>query len=123
MFNFYATQFLLEVDVNQPIAGFADKLAYGGKMLLVGMGIVFAVLVSLCIVLLLFNAISSRLLSGDKTVSAPKKAAPVAVVAPQPAPSASNEQEEIIAVIAAAIAAASAENPSAKFRVVSFKRK
>ena len=74
-------------------------------------------------VLYLFNAISSRLLSGDKAVSTPKKAAPVAVVAPQPAPSASNEQEEIIAVIAAAIAAASAENPSAKFRVVSFKRK
>ena len=34
-----------------------------------------------------------------------------------------NEQEEIVAVIAAAIAAASAENPNAKFRVVSFKRK
>ncbi len=124
MFNFYATQFLLEVDVNQPIANFADKLAYGGKMLLVGMGIVFAVLVSLCIVLFIFNAISSRLLSGEKkAVSAPKKAEPVVVAAPQPAPSASNEQEEIIAVIAAAIAAASAENPGAKFRVVSFKRK
>ena len=123
MFNFYATQFLLEVDVNQPISNFADKLAYGGKMLLVGMGIVFSVLILLCLVLYLFNAVSSRLLGGEKQSkpATQKKESPVAI--PQVVPKATNEQEEIIAVIAAAIAAASAENPSAKFRVVSFKRK
>ena len=49
MFNFNFSHFLLEVDVNQPISGLGEKLAYGGKMLLVGMGIVFIVIISLFI--------------------------------------------------------------------------
>lgn len=121
MFN-YATQFLLETLPNQPIEGVAEKLAYGGKMMLVGMGVVFSVLILLCLALMAFNLVFSK--SSQKPAPATKKEPVQKVeVAPAPAAVASNEQEEIIAVIAAAIAAASAENPGAKFRVVSFKRK
>ncbi len=123
MFNFYATQFLLEVQVNQPIEGVAEKLAYGGKMMIVGMGVIFSVLILLWFALALFNLVFSRVSKEAKPAPAPKQeAAPIVESAPVPSV-ASNEQDEIIAVIAAAIAAVSAENPSAKFRVVSFKRK
>ena len=119
MLNFNCSQFLLEVDVNQPISDLGEKLAYGGKMLLVGMGIVFAVIIALYICLLIFKSVCQRInesSSAQSDVSAPVKAAPV-----MPVIKTSND-EEIVAVIAAAIAAASSEMPDKKFRVVSFKR-
>ena len=118
MFNFNCSQFLLEVDVNQPIAGLGEKLAYGGKMLIVGMGIVFTVIVSLFICLSIFKYVGQKVT--QKVKSSPKvEATPEVQSAPAPT---SNNDEEIVAVIAAAIAAASAEMPNKKFRVVSFKR-
>lgn len=110
---------LLQVSPNEPITEMSEILAYGTKMLLVGMGIVFAVLALLCIVLLIsksiFNAIGSN---AEKKPVANKADAPT----PASAPVSVTDDEEIIAVIAAAIAAASSEFPNKKFRVVSFKR-
>ena len=108
MLNFNCSQFLLEVDVNQPIPDMGEKLAYGSKMLLVGMGIVFAVIISLFICLLIFKFACQKLTQGSATQYKPSadEGAPTAVSAPAPQAA---QDEEIVAVIAAAIAAASSE--------------
>ena len=123
MFNLYATQFLLEVNANQPIAGFGEKLAYGGKMLVVGMGVVFSVLILLWGALSVFNLVFGTMAkkpAAKKAEPAKKQAEPTPVATPV---TTEEDPTEIIAVIAAAIAAASADKPGAKFKVVSFKRK
>ena len=121
MLNFNCSQYLLEVDVNQPIPDMGEKLAYGGKMMLVGMGIVFAVIISLFICLLIFKLVCQKLTQGSDTQSKPSAVEPSPAVVSAPASQAAQD-EEIVAVIAAAIAAASSEMPDKKFRVVSFKR-
>ncbi len=119
MLSFNCSQFLLEVDVNQPIPDLGEKLAYGAKMLVVGMGIVFSVIITLYICLLIFKSVCQRInekRDAQSDTPASVNAAPVTPVAK------TSNDEEIVAVIAAAIAAASSEMPDKKFRVVSFKR-
>lgn len=96
--------------------GFMETLGFGGQMLLLGMGTVFAVLILLWLALTLFKFFfaSNRTTAPEKKPIAEE---PVAVAAPQ------TEDAEIVAVIAAAIAAAESESDGIKFRVVSFKRK
>ena len=114
--------FLLEVtDYTKPVEGFIDKLVFGGQMVLIGMSVVFAVLLTLWLSLYLFKVFFHDIPSGRKIKSNEVKATEVAPVAPTTVQSASDE--EIVAVIAAAIAAAESENQGLKFRVVSFRRK
>ncbi len=115
MQNFLIT--LLEIAPTQKDASFAERLSYGGEMLVVGIGIVFSVLILLWLSLELFNVISQRLNNqeADTPVAAP---APKATVEEVKVP----DDLELIAVLTAAIAA-SESAPAARFRVVSFKRK
>ena len=112
--------FLLEVDISQPINDFNEKLLYGGRMLLIGMATVFAVLITLLITLVAFKFFFHDLPHSKNKVKPVKDEQPAIVYN---APSAS-ENDEIIAVIAAAIAMAESEcGGNRQFRVVSFKRK
>ena len=114
--------FLLNVDnidKTKAIEGLNDKLFYGGRMLLIGMLTIFAVLITLWISLVVFKFFFHDLARAKKTKT---------VKSEQPAPvfnaPVSSENDEIIAVIAAAIAMAESECGSdKKFHVVSFKRK
>lgn len=95
---------------------FAEKFMYGGQMLLLGMGAVFAVLLIIYLCLLVFKSVFSK-------ASAPKVKVEPMPVAPMPTkPPSAPTNEEIVAVIAAAIAMAESESSGVKFRVVSFKR-
>lgn len=108
---------LLAIDVTKPLEKTADKLSYGGQMLLIGMSVVFAVLLLLWGALELFHLIVATI-EGKRT----KTEEP----APAPVPASENgspdDESELVAVMAAAIAAASEENPEGSFRVVSFRR-
>ena len=97
---------------------FADKLSYGGTMLLIGMLTVFSVLVIIMLSLYAFKFFFHDL-------AQKKKAAPKVLqnVEPEPIVVDKTNDEEIIAVIAAAIAMAESESDGIKFRVVSFKRR
>ncbi|MBQ8174685.1 MAG: OadG family protein [Clostridia bacterium] len=99
----------------------SEKFFEGGKVLLIGMCTVFAVL---CIIW--FCLYLTRLLLARITSSGEKAPAPAPAVAPAPAPVAApvptSANGELIAVIAAAIAAAEAECGHSGFRVVSFHR-
>lgn len=108
---------LLEVNPNKTL-GFWDALKFGGQTVLIGMVTIFAVLVIIWAALTLF-----RVFMYD--IPNKKRAAEVAVFAPEaPAPVAKSDDEgELVAVIAAAIAMAESDSGGAKFRVVSFKRK
>ena len=120
MLKFNAMQFLLEVSPTQPIESVAEKLSYGGKMLLVGMGIVFSVLVLLYFMLLAFGAIFSQT---KKAGAKQNKVVEQPVPVPEQVVEHVDNDDEIIAVITAAIAAMNSSRPNVKFRVVSFKRK
>ena len=109
-------QLLAVTDYTQPIEGFADKLSFGGQMVLLGMGSIFSVLCLLWLCLAIFGRVF------DKSAK-PAVEAEAPVSAPAEAPIASDDDEQIIAAIAAAIAMAEAEGNGAKFRVVSFRRK
>lgn len=115
--------FLLNVDnidKTQAIEGLNDKLFYGGRMLLIGMSTVFAVLIILWISLIVFKFFFHDLARANKKTKAVKTEQPAPIYN---APVAS-DNDEIIAVIAAAIAMAESECGSdKKFHVVSFKRK
>jgi len=97
--------------------GFAETLAFGAKILLIGVVAVFGVLCLIWAALALFNRFFSNHKPAQKSAQAP-----VPVAAPAPVRRASTD-EEIVAVIAAAIAMAESEGSGAKYRVVSFKRK
>ncbi len=107
-----------EVNKTAPLSGFADKLSYGGTMLLIGMLTVFAVLT-----LIMFSLYAFKFFFHD--LAQKKKAVPKVVQAVETAPVtvAKSNDEEIVAVIAAAIAMAESESDGIKFRVVSFKRR
>lgn len=114
--------FLLDAnnpDITKPLDNLGDIFLYGGKMLLIGIGTVFAVLVLLWFTLVLFKFLFHDLMRSKKTKTV-KSEQPTQVYS---APAVS-EKDEIIAVIAAAIAMAENEcGGNKKFRVVSFKRK
>ncbi len=97
--------------------GFADTLAFGAKILIIGMVAVFAVLILIWAALAMFNKFFSNHTPAAKTAAAP--APTVAPVATRKTPA----DDEIVAVIAAAIAMAESEDSGTKYRVVSFKRK
>lgn len=107
-----------EVNKTQPIENFADKLSYGGTMLLIGMLTVFSVLLIIMISLFLFKYFFHDLAKKRASEDKPQKIEPVAPVIIAQSP-----EEEVIAAIAAAIAMAESESNGIKFRVVSFKRR
>ena len=112
-----------------PFSG--DAIKYALEMTLLGMGMIFAVLGILWGVLALFKVIFARPKKDkaakkvvEKTVE--NKAEPTPVVESAPAPVASNDDGELIAILTAAIIAYESEqNPDAQignFRVVSYRR-
>ena len=109
------------LEVTQPIEGFADKLAFGGQMVLIGMSVVFGVLILLWLSLYLFKVFFHDIPMGKRTRSKTVRTAEIAPVTPTVTKQTSDD--EVVAVIAAAIAAAESENQGLKFRVVSFRRK
>ena len=115
--------FLLDVnniDITKKIDNLGDKFFYGGRMLLIGISTVFAVLIILWISLIVFKFFFHDLARANKKTKAVKTEQPAPIYN---APVAS-DNDEIIAVIAAAIAMAESECGSdKKFHVVSFKRK
>lgn len=111
--NDYATENLLQSH------SFADVLGFGGQMLLIGIGTVFAVLCIIWLCLVLFKIAFHDLPAKKKAI----KTEAEVVDDVEYVPAAVSNDDEIVAVIAAAIAMAESESSDAKFRVVSFKRK
>ena len=107
-----------EVNKTAPLDSFADKLSYGGTMLLIGMLTVFSVLILIMLSLYAFKFFFHDM--ANKKKAAPKA---VQIVTAEPAAALKSNDEEIVAVIAAAIAMAESESDGIKFRVVSFKRR
>lgn len=102
----------------------AERLAYAGKMTLLGMMMIFAVLGLLWAVLAIFKVVFAG--KSPKKTAAPKEQQetkqPQAEVS-APIPSAPAEDLSLIAVLTAAVAAyREAEGESGGFRVVSFRR-
>ncbi len=116
--------FLLSVEpenYSEPIIntmGGWETFLFGGKMLLIGMGTVFAVLCILWFCLYLFKVIFHDM-PGKNTTS---DDTPAVVESATPVVTQSYNDEEVIVAIAAAIAMAESESTGAKFKVVSFKR-
>ena len=104
------------MDYSLPIDVLADKLSFGGMMVLVGMGAVFAVLTIIWLALTIFSAVFKGISEGKQKKALETEPTPEPVVAT------TNTDEEIVAVIAAAIAMAESESDGIKFRVVSFRR-
>lgn len=112
--NDYGTENLLQNGFS-----FSDVMGFGGQMLLIGMGTVFAVLCIIWICLVIFKYAFQNL---GKPKKQEKNEAEI-VRAADIAPIRNSADDEIVAVIAAAIAMAESEDSDMKFRVVSFKRK
>lgn len=107
-----------------------ERLSLSGQMILIGMGMIFAVLGILWAVLALFKVFFARPVkekAKKKAPAAPAAPAPAAPAAVEPEPVVESQDDEtLIAVITAAIVAYEASNgndvaPSG-FRVVSFRR-
>lgn len=99
-----------------------EKLQYGGKMLLIGMGTIFVVLAMLwgCLELMHYLIASNKQEGTQKSKNNAVSSIPAPVVS---APSqVVSDDDEIVVAICAAIAAAQAENPQLQFRAVAFKR-
>ncbi len=109
--------FLLDIDLASRTNDFGEKIAFGATTLLIGLLAVFSVLIIIWLCLVLLKICLQGFSSNKKTESAK---APVQVVTQAPTAS---KDEEIIVAIAAAIAAAESESSGLKFRVVSFRRK
>lgn len=107
-----------EINPTQPIDSFADKLSYGGTMLLIGILTVFSVLLIIMISLFLFKFLFHDLPKKRAAAEKPQVKEPAA-----PVIIANDPEEEVVAAIAAAIAMAESESNGIKFRVVSFKRR
>ena len=99
--------------------GFLETVGFGGKMVLIGMLTVFAILGIIFVCLTVFKYVFTEQ-KKEKAITTKE-----VVVEESSAPETCeySNDEEIIAVIAAAIAMAEDENQGAKFRVVSFKRR
>ena len=109
----------------------SERLSYALEMTALGLLAVFTVLAILWGVLALFKVFMYDMPQRKAKAKAQKKAEPAPVVANEPtvvAPTASNNDDEVVAVIMAAISAyisadpALAEEYAGGFRVVSFKR-
>ena len=133
-----------DVEAEEDLGGAfsSARLQMAGRMILMGMGMIFLVLAILWIVLLIFKAIFAKdpakksAPKAEKPAAAPtaapaKKAAPAAPAAPAAsvAPAAGQAADgQLIAVITAAVAAAIEADPALSsqfasgFRVVSFKK-
>ena len=102
----------------------SERLALAGEMLLVGVGMVFAVLAVLWIVLTMFKFVFAK--PEKKAAPAPQKVEVTEPVAEAPAVEEATDDGELIAVITAAVAAyIASEDPQVAqsgFRVVSFRR-
>ena len=103
-----------------------ERLAYSGKMMVIGMGTVFAALIVLWIALTLFRgAITAPSRKKKKTAQIVLEATPPAeAVTPVILGNTAND-DAIVAVITAAVAATLADEKGGdvqKFRVVSFRR-
>ena len=96
-----------------------DVLLFGGSVLLIGIGTIFAVLCILWLFLVLFKIVFQNI---EKKKEARKNAKAATSVVEKTNDTLQTDEGEIIAVIAAAIAMAESENSDLKFRVVSFKR-
>lgn len=108
---------MLNIDYSQPL-GFYEAIGFGSKMLLIGMGAIFAVLALIWMLLVIFKLVFSNVKDGEKAEKESVASAPV------PQSLNTSADGEIVAVIAAAIAVAESESSdNVKFRVVSFKRK
>ena len=94
-----------------------EVLMFGGKMLLIGMIAVFAVLCIIWALLIVFGKVFNKTKPAVQEIKSPAANVVESVT------NVSNNDEEIVAVIAAAIAMAESEGSGAKFRVVSFRRK
>ena len=92
-----------------------ETLKFGGQILLLGMGAVFAVLGIIFLLLTLFKFAFG--LAEKKRSEQPTQSEIISAASDE------KNDEEIVAVIAAAIAMAESEANNVKFRVVSFKRK
>lgn len=116
---------LLEIDKSQygekimETAGFTETIAFGGKMLFIGILTVFSVLGIIWLTLTLFKFFFAQ--EKKKTVEEKSVAVTEEISTADTADYV--DALEIIAVISAAIAMAEDETPGAKFKVVSFKRK
>ncbi len=109
----------MNIDLTSKDLTFAEKLGFGGQMLLIGMLTVFAVLTLIWITLTLFKFFFHDLAKRSNKTKSVKDTVQAANYAPS-----AGTNEEIVAVIAAAIAMAESEsNNGTKFRVVSFRRK
>ena len=98
----------------------AEALQVGISTTIIGLLIVFAVLIILMGVLMLFNKIFGK--TEKKTaVEQPKPAAPVSVPAVNQTASAEGAEEELIAVLTAAIAA-SLNTSTYNLRIKSYRR-
>lgn len=98
--------------------GFGEVTLFGGKMLLIGIAIIFVVLSLIWACLSLFKIFFHDLPAKRKVASTPVTTAQET----QSIDTSATDNEEVVAVIAAAIAAAESQNEGAKFRVVSFRR-
>lgn len=107
-----------EVNTSEKLETFADKLSYGGTMLLIGILTVFSVLLIIMISLFAFKYFFHDLAKKSNTTQKPEK-----IEIPESVYASSSQDEEIVAAIAAAIAMAESESDGIKFRVVSFKRR
>ena len=101
-------------------ASYGDNLLLGGKVVLIGMATVFAILGIIFLCLTVFKFVFHDMATKRAAKVTPAVAAVEEVSAPVLY---DDNDEEIVAVIAAAIAMAESESFDAKFRVVSFRRK
>ena len=110
--------------INTALAmSFGERAAYAGKVFLIGVLTVFAALVILWLVLVLFRKFVAYF-NGEDLEVAQKAPMPAPVAAPAPVAQAASD-DALIAVITAAVAAALAEENGGAvpgFRVVSFQK-
>lgn len=102
----------------------AERWAYAGRMTLLGMVAVFAVLALLWFILVVFRIIMEK--SSAKNETAKQETVTDVAVAPESEVSEAQDDTELIAVLTAAIASyrdsEGDSEQSGAFRVVSFKR-
>ncbi len=116
--------FLLSVSPDQydqvirDTLGWSETLGFGGQILLLGIGAVFAVLGIIWALLTVFKLVFTNAPTKEKKPEVKQE------LIPQQTSASAASDSEIVAVIAAAIAMAESESGNnVKFRVVSFKRK
>ncbi len=110
----------------------AERFAYAGQMLALGISMVFLVLATLWVVLIIFAKTmggAEKPAKQEKPAKAEPKPAPKAAPAPVAAPAPASSDDAIVAAITAAIAMTIESDPALAsqfaggFRVVSFKKK